>query len=49
MGTKDTGTADRVMAAVMQMKKLDLSSLEAAAAQGAPARQEKPKRRGGRI
>ncbi|HZL17038.1 MAG TPA: VOC family protein [Polyangia bacterium] len=49
MGAKDASQAERVMAAVMQMKKLDLTSLEAAAAGGAPARKRKPKRRRGRI
>jgi predicted 3-demethylubiquinone-9 3-methyltransferase (glyoxalase superfamily) len=43
MGGKDTTKADRVMAAVMQMKKLDLAKLEAAAAAGAPARKRKPR------
>jgi predicted 3-demethylubiquinone-9 3-methyltransferase (glyoxalase superfamily) len=43
MGAKDGAKADRVMAAVMQMKKLDLAELEAAAAAGAPARKRKPK------
>jgi len=43
MGAKDTGKADRVMAAVLQMKKLDLAQLEAAAAGRAPASKRKRK------
>lgn len=42
MGEGATAKADRVMAAVMQMKKLDLAELEAAAAPGAPG----PRRKG---
>jgi predicted 3-demethylubiquinone-9 3-methyltransferase (glyoxalase superfamily) len=43
MGGKDGGKADRVLAAVMQMKKLDLAKLEAAAAAAAPASKRKRK------
>jgi predicted 3-demethylubiquinone-9 3-methyltransferase (glyoxalase superfamily) len=42
MGGKDSAKADRVMAAVLQMKKLDLAKLESAAA-GAPAAKRKRK------